>query len=637
MNTKIVGILIAAVFVTSAFATFAGNTPGYDRVETAPGGQASATTYTVRQTFEQPVVFSAQGYAVVQMAGTRSDLRSGYPTLPYTRETLTFPLGTAITDVEVSVSGVHILSLPGKISPAPQPVPLNGEPASYIVEEGPVYTSHQPYPREWVQWHTGAGIRDGQRVTLVTVHVYPARYLPDSNQLEYVDSAEVVVTYQPPEQPLLQADAYDLLIVTADAFRSDVEPLVEHKESYGMRTLLATTSEVYAASDGRDQAEKLKYYIRDSIEDYGIKYVLLVGGLTSLISGQEWHVPVRYVYNGEGSEPRYLSDLYFADIYNADGSFASWDTNDDGVYGGWAFGLGKDLIDGYPDVYVGRLACRNTKEVQAVVEKIMEYESGTDPSWFKRVTLVGGDTFNDISAHNYLEGEVATQKTAEYLEDFDPVKLWWSEGNLQLSKVMDALNQGSGFVHFSGHGSPGMWMGKDFTDDPHGEYILGMEVYHMSFLKNDGKYPVWVIGGCHNSMFNATLMDSTLGCIKSLTGTPTWYWMPIPECFGWWPVKVPHGGAIATLGCTGLGYGTIGDSDGDGIPDCIQYLLGYLETRFFELYGQEGVDVLGDMWGTAISDYNDLFPPMQDKIDLKTVQEWVLLGDPSLKIGGYSS
>jgi len=629
--------LIAAVFVTSAFATFAGNTPGYDRVETAPGGQASATTYTVRQTFEQPVVTSHQGYAVVQMAGTRSDLRSGYPILPYTQETLTFPLGTTITGVEVSVSGVHTLSLPGKISPAPQPVPLNGEPASYIVEEGPVYTSDQPYPREWVQWHTGAGIRDGQRVTLVTVHVYPARYLPDSNQLEYVDSAEVVVSYRPPEQPLLQADAYDLLIVTADAFRSDVEPLVDHKDSYGMRTLLATTSEVYAASDGRDEAEKLKYYIRDAIEDYGIKYVLLVGGLTSLISGQEWHVPVRYVYNGEGSEPRYLSDLYFADIYNADGSFASWDTNDDGVYGGWAFGLGKDLIDGYPDVYVGRLACRNTKEVQAVVEKIMEYESGTDPSWFKRVTLVGGDTFNDISAHNYLEGEVATQKTAEYLEDFDPVKLWWSEGNLKLSKVMDALNQGSGFVHFSGHGSPGMWMGKDFTDDPHGEYILGMEVYHMSFLKNDGKYPVWVIGGCHNSMFNATFMDSTLGCVKSLTGTPTWYWMPIPECFGWWPVKVPHGGAIGTLGCTGLGYGTIGDSDGDGIPDCIQYLLGYMETRFFELYGQEDVDVLGDMWGTAISDYNDLFPPMEDKIDLKTVQEWVLLGDPSLKMGGYSS
>jgi len=26
---------------------------------------------------------------------------------------------------------------------------------------------------------------------------------------------------------------------------------------------------------------------------------------------------------------------------------------------------------------------------------------------------------------------------------------------------------------------------------------------------------------------------------------------------------------------------------------------------------------------------------MEDRIDAKTVEEWVLLGDPSLKIGGY--
>jgi len=26
---------------------------------------------------------------------------------------------------------------------------------------------------------------------------------------------------------------------------------------------------------------------------------------------------------------------------------------------------------------------------------------------------------------------------------------------------------------------------------------------------------------------------------------------------------------------------------------------------------------------------------MDDQADMKTVQEWVLLGDPSLKIGGY--
>jgi len=410
-----------------------------------------------------------------------------------------------------------------------------------------------------------------------------------------------------------------------------------------VRTMLVTLDEIYNGNyftvQGRDDAEKVKYFIKNSIEEWGIKYTMLVGGLKSLISGQDWYIPVVYAHNDDGSEPAYISDLYYADIYDADGHFCSWDSNDNGIYGEWRFG-GKDEIDGYPDVYVGRLACRNVNEVNTLVNKIITYESGpADPSWFNKVVLAAGDTFNDIHAHNYLEGEVATQQTADYLQDkgFEPVKLWWSDGNLKQSNVVSEISNGCSFVHFSGHGSPGMWMAKDFTEDPYGKYILGLDVYHMPLLSNDGEYPVTVIGGCHNSMFNATFIDSTIGCIKSLTGSPTWYWMPIPESFGWWIVKVKDGGAIASFGCTGLGYGTIGDSNDDGIPDCIQYLLGWLEVHFFEEYGQKNVDILGEMWGNAITGYVDLFPPMDDKIDLKTIEEWAFLGDPSLKIGGYSS
>jgi hypothetical protein len=31
----------------------------------------------------------------------------------------------------------------------------------------------------------------------------------------------------------------------------------------------------------------------------------------------------------------------------------------------------------------------------------------------------------------------------------------------------------------------------------------------------------------------------------------------------------------------------------------------------------------------------NVHPPMDDQVDCKIVQEWVLLGDPSLMIGGY--
>ena len=71
------------------------------------------------------------------------------------------------------------------------------------------------------------------------------------------------------------------------------------------------------------------------------------------------------------------------------------------------------------------------------------------------------------------------------------------------------------------------------------------------------------------------------------------------------------------------------------MPDCVEYNGGYIEDRFFEAYGVEGKDVLGETWGTAITNYINTFPPLEDRIDAKTIEEWVLLGDPSLKIGGY--
>lgn len=638
MKQKITVLLVGALFVLSAFASLAGPNADFgavtDTVE-ADAVEASTTMKTYR--VATPEVTATDTAATVTVDGASYSREAGCPILPYETRTMTFPFGTHIVDVTATVNGVEVRQLEHHVAPAAPATPLNeDEPAE--VSKGAIYESADPYPSEWVRWHTAGGLYDGERATVLSMQVFSARYMPAARELQQADSVQVEVTYRTPSEPVAagnSGDSFDLLIVAPGAFTDALQPLVQHKEDHGLATKLATTDEIYAAAQGRDNAEKIKYYIKDAVEDWGVKYVLLAGGLTSLIAGQEWHVPVRYVHNDMSSEPTYISDLYYADIYNATGGFCSWDTDQDGVYGEWGF-TGKDQIDGYPDVYVGRLACRNTREMETVVNKIITYETtaaGSD--WFNRVVLPAGDTFNDRSGENILEGEVTTQRTADILDGFDPVKLWWSEGNLKQSKIVDAISQGSGFVHFSGHGSPGMWMGKDFTDDPHGEYILGLEIYHMQLLQNDGQYGIWVIGGCHNSMFNATFMDSAKGCIMSLTGSPTWYWMPVPECFGWWPVKVRGGGAIGTIGCTGLGLGTIGDNNQDGVPDCLQFLLGNLELRFFEQYGNEDVDILGKAWGNAISGYNDAFPPMDDQADLKTVQEWVLLGDPSLKIGGY--
>jgi len=96
------------------------------------------------------------------------------------------------------------------------------------------------------------------------------------------------------------------------------------------------------------------------------------------------------------------------------------------------------------------------------------------------------------------------------------------------------------------------------------------------------------------------------------------------------------GGSIATMGYTGYDWFATGD-DGDGIPDCTQYLSGFLHVNFFEEYGVNGVNILGITHVNTLTKYITHLDPYGDAYDAKTVEEWTLFGDPSLMIGGYAS
>lgn len=72
---------------------------------------------------------------------------------------------------------------------------------------------------------------------------------------------------------------------------------------------------------------------------------------------------------------------------------------------------------------------------------------------------------------------------------------------------------------------------------------------------------------------------------------------PVPECFSWYLIKLPHRGAIATIGNTGLGYGILG-------KDCtIGGLDGGICIEFFKQYGTEGHHILGDAYTQTLRSY----------------------------------
>lgn len=343
----------------------------------------------------------------------------------------------------------------------------------------------------------------------------------------------------------------------------------------------------------------------------------------------------------------FIQDIYHADIYNSDSSFSSWDTDNDELYGEWhcpEFSPPEDIVDLVPDVHLGRLACMFKSEVKTMVDKIIFYENGgVDPSWFNKIILLGGDTFDKTweGGTDYDEGEEANKKAMEYMEGFEPVILWASIGNLEKETIISEINKGSGFLYFVGHGSPKSW--STHVNGDYNNWTGNFNVKDMPELLNEGKYPILMVGGCHNSEIDVTPINFIKGLLSEGLNYFVYnenhfggYYLRkyLLECWSWVFVKVP-GGAIASIGSIGFGGVDIGDFNHNSIPDCIEGMDGWFENQFFKLYNIDKVDILGQTYSQTITDYVHNFPTDTDRYDCKVIETHLLLGDPSLKIGGY--
>jgi hypothetical protein len=420
-----------------------------------------------------------------------------------------------------------------------------------------------------------------------------------------------------------QNHSLDLVIIAPEKFSLDLQPLINHKNSHGVQTTLKTTEDIYQEYEGRDNAEQVKYYIKDAIEESGIRYVLLVGGRQGQLS--KWHVPIRYSHIDDGlGYSHFISDLYFADVYKNGNQFEDWDSNGNGIFSEW-MGITKDELDLIPDVSIGRLPCRNTFEVKIMVKKIINYENRSfDHSWFNTVVIVGGNTFPQTDDNPFpYEGEATGDIAASYMGEFDIIKLYTSTGTFtNHNDIITAFNSGCGFFFTRGRGG---------TDrirmvTPEGNEFIALHNIHIPKLRNVDMYPVCVLGECIHGKFDVSLLTF----FEEFTQQNC-----IPECIAWRLVRKMNGGGIATITNTNLCYGTPGDNNNNDIPDDAEQYGGWLAVECFRLYGQEKQTILGDIYQTSITNYIQRFPVKDSRTECKSVQEFILIGDPSLKIGGY--
>ena len=412
---KSLPILVVGILIISGFGTLAINVENTNNITVG-----DITEIIEVDVSSLKIVDSDNDYIEVSLDnGELYLMNPGQPMIPRVMKTYELPFGVTNIKIEAEPSGIQELEISKQIVPSPAPLPLSPRSDAVLQtnKDATVYGSDDLYPHDWYGFHAGCGLNaEGEHVTHLTVNIFPLRYSPATEKVILAENVDIKISYDEPNIDIFpQTDAYDLVIISPSKFSTELERLVDHKNTFGMETIVKTTQEIYDECSGRDKPEKIKYFIKDAIETWGIQYVLLFGGLKSTIWGKAkdnqnhgsfgWHIPVRYSnfqydgaesYNFTSGEPGYLCDLYYADIYKEGGVFDDWDSNGNGIFAEWSGDEVRDELDLYPDVAFGRLAVRNDQEAKDVIDKIINYEKlPADPSWFKRMISISGDGFLD--------------------------------------------------------------------------------------------------------------------------------------------------------------------------------------------------------------------------------------------------
>jgi len=644
LNKSIVVFVLTSCFILSSLYSADAIT---NQIDTTFNINEDMEYITYQTSFSQVDLETHEGTLAIRVPETNyNKMTPGQPVVPAVVQTTALPFGSEIIDVTYENATAEIIPISGVLSHGS--IPAIDQFNSSFTYNSQSYPLGEDgcYPSDWISYHTGGGLDLSDHVTFFTLRIYPARYNPDEHHIKFIQNITVTMTYRPPEKQLLKDnDVYDLLIIAPEQFHDELSPLCEHKNNYGLKTNLVGIKEISDQMfwQGRDDAEKIKFYIKKSIEEWGISHVLLVGGLQGQTAN--WNVPVRYSHvvpptEQEYAEQSFISDLYYADIYDSKGDFSSWDSNNDDFFAEWNEEF-KEEMDLYPDIYLGRLPCRTSYEVRIMVNKIIQYETGIcDDSWFNNLILVAGDSYPDKSGFN--EGKLISEKAIDLMPGFIPLKVYASLDDINRKTVNEAMNKGAGFAYFCGHGSPGSWS-THFPPDG-STWTTGYNLKDMIPLRNGYKLPITVVGGCHNGQFDVGLFNMIEG-IKEYGIQGYFFESPfrfyynewVPNCWAWWLTSKPGGGAIATIANTGLGTHGEEDSDYNGIADYLEVLDGWMELRFLQLYGEEEKTDLGENHGQTMTEYLHRFLDDEEKMDTKMVQQWELLGDPSLKIKGYLS
>lgn len=418
---------------------------------------------------------------IPQMQGAYPGDEAGFPSLPELPWNIPLPAGERAISITSSSAVWENIADNIIIPPLPAPTPLILDVQVISVQAvDEVYSSDCFWPSEPAQL-AGNGFMNG--LPEAEILVIPLRWNPVTGELQRLVSLEIRLETAPLETRPFCSGAKDdeirrMLIVTDLSLETIFEQLAERRTDQGILTEVITMNVIYSMSSGRDNAEKLRNFVKNYYLANGLDFLLL-GGDTNL-------VPFRFAY-AMTCEAGYASredslpcDLYFSDL---DGN---WDANLNDI-----FGEIDDDVDLHPDIFVGRATVENTTEAQTFVDNIAAYEDCFQDDFYQDVLFLAAVLWTDPYTNS---GESKDYIDEQFLPDYlNITKLYQALGNENLSTTMAALNSGQNLVNHDGHA----WYSSLGVGDDY------MGIGDMDDINSDGRFAAVMYSiGCWSAAFD---------------------------------------------------------------------------------------------------------------------------------------
>jgi hypothetical protein len=287
--------------------------------------------------------------------------------------------------------------------------------------------------------------------------------------------------------------ATDYIIVTSATLALEFQRLAVYKNQTGYVTSVLLIDDILAGQSGRDNAEKLREYLKSFYEQGG-RYVLL--------GGDETVIPIRYAYPNNTSSLPALDALQICDLYFADVT-GEWDVDNDGVWGEKY----EDDPDIIPELRVGRVPVNTVAEVRHYVDKLIAYETNPgrgDAAYLERAFFFSADQMRDYSeggqhgriARAYPDYfEIDTTHGLEMATGADP-----SPTNPIGPELDTILQRGYGIINILTHGGS-----TDFCIRSAGINQSPRSYYgspQIAVLKNDGRTSFYYSLACSSGGFD---------------------------------------------------------------------------------------------------------------------------------------